>query len=258
MAQLNNYSQGITRGIGGLGTLDNLYRNGGKGSGNFGHSGRPGKIGGSGAGISSKYAPEVSGDGRVVKMKDRDYAGIRGELQAQRLAEISAPELVTEEVDRLSKKITDGDTKGADSYLETAIGALRGWSEGNGGTSKAQSDEVKEKVDEIIADLVIDTVNLDYKDRGSKIDEVVSKIGDRISDGDYIVLSKKDAIDGIKGAIKVMHDEYPSKPDFMEQGMGHIRDLEDVMKMRPSSKVRVSEHPMTESGMYFEEVKDKK
>ena len=31
-----------------------LYRNGGKGSGNFGHSGRPGKVGGSGEGKPSE------------------------------------------------------------------------------------------------------------------------------------------------------------------------------------------------------------
>lgn len=259
--------------------LENLEKllNGGKGSGNFGHSGRPGKRGGSGGGKGGKYAvgdtfekdgetftveedgrggkEGVSADRKVVTTTPDDYAKMRGGMQSDRLSQVGAPKGVTEEVDRLYKKIEDEDAEGADSYLETAVGALSGWAEGNGGTAKPQSDAVKEKINDVITDMVLDTIDVDYKARGQKMDDIVSKIGDKIYEtGDEYICPKKEMIDGIKGSIKILHDDYPDINDFKEQASGTIEDLRDVMKMSPKSYVSVSEHPMSASGLVYREL----
>lgn len=259
--------------------LENLEKllNGGKGSGNFGHSGRPGKRGGSGGGKGGKYAvgdtfekdgetftveedgrggkEGVSADRKVVTTTPDDYAKMRGGMQSDRLSQVGAPKSATEEVDRLYKKIEDGDAEGADNYLETAVGALSGWAEGNGGTAKPQSDAVKEKINDVITDMVLDTIDVDYKARGQKMDDIVSKIGDKIYEtGDEYICPKKEMIDGIKGSIKILHDDYPDINDFKEQASGTIEDLRDVMKMSPKSYVSVSEHPMSASGLVYREL----
>lgn len=259
--------------------LENLEKllNGGKGSGNFGHSGRPGKRGGSGGGKGGKYSvgdtfekdgetftveedgrggkEGVSADRKVVTTTPDDYAKMRGGMQSDRLSQVGAPKGVTEEVDRLYKKIEDEDAEGADSYLETAVGALSGWAEGNGGTAKPQSDAVKEKINDVITDMVLDTIDVDYKARGQKMDDIVSKIGDKIYEtGDEYICPKKEMIDGIKGSIKILHDDYPDINDFKEQASGTIEDLRDVMKMSPKSYVSVSEHPMSASGLVYREL----
>ena len=75
---------GIDKNINSMAGLS-AYENGGKGSGNFGHSGRPGERGGSGSGQGSMKMPERAEDShdwfKSVKEVQDDYKARKDEIE---------------------------------------------------------------------------------------------------------------------------------------------------------------------------------
>ena len=79
----------------------NIEENGGKGSGNFGHAGRPGEVGGSSSGGSS-YSPKHQKEGRI---RDAIAKSIMGQKKLQDQAKI-----VQEDIeDRIGQKVKEGE-----------------------------------------------------------------------------------------------------------------------------------------------------
>lgn len=78
--------------------------NGGKGSGNFGHAGRPGKRGGSGTGAYIDTLRELDGepDGAEKSQKIRDIAKEQGKGVREVKADLAE---VTKDIDDLEQKI---------------------------------------------------------------------------------------------------------------------------------------------------------
>jgi len=77
-------------------TRESIAREGGEGSGNFGHAGRPGEQGGSGEGAGVVYDPDVKHSGRIE------------EIRYLPLANIYQPESEGSEVDRVSDDVARG------------------------------------------------------------------------------------------------------------------------------------------------------
>ena len=159
-----------------LNSMDGLsaYENGGSGSGNFGHSGRPGKVGGSGSGQGSSKKREedtkaverifdsmreegvspMSPRGDAARDTYKQIQQKATEVVKKGLGASKAPKLVQEEVSRFLKAIET--TAGADSvssYYKAAKGILDGWEKGNGGLSKPVSSQAKQEIKELKAEL---------------------------------------------------------------------------------------------------------
>lgn len=119
--------------IGGLGTLTNILKNGGKGSGNFGHSGRPGKVGGSSSGGLSGISKALA-----TQKKFQDQAKI-----------------VQEEIeDRIGQKVKKGEEYSAldeastsrFKYFHGEDGTEYTYDKGNGMITKTNPETGDEEV----------------------------------------------------------------------------------------------------------------
>lgn len=109
-----------------MGGLDTFY-NGGKGSGNFGHAGRPGKRGGSGSGQGdSKADPEIAEilEASFKKQYAKDYPE---DYQAGEIKEVSFKEIAKgladgKDIDDIIGEVDPAVRETAFIYLEDITG----------------------------------------------------------------------------------------------------------------------------------------
>lgn len=200
--------------------LDEIEKmiNGGKGSGNFGHSGRPGEVGGSGSGKGGNIkVHEGSKEMDYFYAEDGDRILASGKTREEALAK--AKEAVKKMGEELRKK---SPVRKQDEWFVT----------------------VQEIEDE-------------YKKRGAEMDENAGEVESAIYEtGETWTGPKEKAMDLVKIGIRTNRDMFDDQEEFLEQTQGLLDDLKDLKAFK-SKKVDVYEHPMSPSGIVVQEHKKK-
>lgn len=193
--------------------------NGGKGSGNWGHAGRPGEIGGSASGGSSGNirVHEGSKEMGYYYAEDGDRVLASGKTPEEALAK--AKEAVKKMGEELRKK---SPVRKQDEWFTTL---------------KQIDDE--------------------YEKRGKEMEDNAGEVESAIYEtGETWTGPKQKALDLVKIGIRTNRDMFTDRDEFLEQTQGLFDDLRDVEGFKAKT-VDVYEHPMSASGIVIQEHKKK-
>lgn len=212
-------------------SLEKIF-NGGKGSGNFGHAGREGKVGGSAPGGSGSDKSRKKAEYEAEIKEMATFRGIGND--DARMKEIAR---------RFGKDIGEVE-QDIDDYGSVPTGS-------GGGDRKEVASEKAESPSKV--ESTIDSIRPEVEKREKELSELSRKIYDTIDDTGEYIGSKQDALDYVKynlvyGKENVPEDEF----EWMSEAM--IEDLEHISKMK-AKKVRITEHAMSDSGYVYREVK---
>ena len=209
---------GINKGLNSMAGLS-AYENGGSGSGNFGHAGRPGKRGGSGKGDYYKDLLDTAKADMMHAAEEYDRAIEDGDQSA--IQEADAERVRTEEFyDKLKREMPER-AKDPHDWFKTV-------------------QEIKEGATE---------------ERRKELDEVIDEVGEAIyeTDKDYIG-SKKKTLDFIEANILFHADSDDFDEDvFLEVASEWLDDYKRV-KASKAKKFRIAQHPMSGTDVVIDEV----
>ena len=218
------------------------YENGGKGSGNFGHAGRPGERGGSGKGGRPTYLDKMS-DSEIKK----EMKSLQEDLdEYNRLVEKAESEGLTD------KEIEDQygyeDFTGFGSELADKIDMFRTELQRRGKSPVRKQDEWF---------VTLKQIDDEYGKRGKEMEDNAGEVESAIYEtGETWTGPKQKALDLVKIGIRTNRDTFTDSDEFLEQTRGLFDDLKDVEGFKAKT-VDVYEHPMSASGIVIQEHKKK-
>ena len=227
--------------------LEKRILNGGRGSGNFGHAGRPGEIGGS---APSGSSASVTGGPLMIPAeiasKILDYT--IGASDARDFYEDAMAEhaYTVEEADKeAAKKL------GAD--LEDSAIPQNDRRDFWYAVSQQLDDKAHKLQDDYENTQIVAKIDEEYKKRGKEMDKISDKIQDAVNEKSTYTGTKEEALDFLKSNIHYNKDNF-GEDEFMEETEPLLDDLKFVEKMT-AKKVRIDENPMSASNVVFTEVK---
>lgn len=226
------------------------YENGGPGSGNFGHAGRPGQRGGSGKGTgASKYDVPAS-------IMDA-YA-----TSSSKYNDPEKMEIFTTPKGNLNLRYDGKDvsTISGSNYSDETLESLReqGILKDGSGTGEIKMPE-RAKDPHDWFKTVQEIKKGATEERRKELDKVVDEVSEAIYEtGESYTGSKKKTLDFIEANILFHADTDNFDADaFLDVASEWLDDYKRV-KASKAKKFRITENPMSGTDVVIEEVKDKK
>lgn len=211
------------------------YENGGKGSGNFGHSGRPGEVGGSSSGGSH---------GKTKKELQEEIEDLNIRISQAGVAK------------REGQKVDEG-------YMQDMMEerkALRAELDSAKEAAKKMGEELRKKSPVRKQDewfTTLKQIDDEYEKRGKEMEDNAGEVESAIHEtGETWTGPKQKALDLVKIGIRTNRDTFTDSDEFLEQTRGLFDDLKDVEGFKAKT-VDVYEHPMSASGIVIQEHKKK-